>query len=65
MILGNDKWKDSLLLYKAVIVILSLRFIRAGRTVHCLEITAVTMAGTRQQEYQPTTFLREQLCVPG
>lgn len=60
MILEHDKLKGSLLLHKTIIVILSLSFIWAGRIVHRLEITAVAMAGTHQQEYLPTAFLGEQ-----
>lgn len=65
MILGNEKLEGSLLLHKAIAVILSLSFIWAGRIVHCLEIAAVATAATRQREYLPTAFLGEQFGVPG
>lgn len=65
MIWGNDEFKGSLLLHKTIVVILSLSFIGVGRIVHCLEITAVARAGTRQQEYLPAAFLGEQFCVLG
>lgn len=65
MILENDTLKGSLLLHKTIIVILSLSSTWAGRLVHCLEITAVAMASTHQQEYLPVAFLGEQFCILG
>lgn len=63
--LGSAEWEGSLLLHKGIAVILSLSFIWAGRTVHCLEIAAAASAATHQQEYLPAAFPGGQSGVPG